>query len=129
MADFTLPPIKGSDFVVKDSGYRELMDTGSVRDSREGKGRFDLIPAKPLKRIALVFEKGAAKYGERNWEKGQKISRALDSAIRHLNDYKDGEATEDHLAHAAVNLMFIMHFEDVMPEMQDIPTRPDHGKR
>ncbi len=27
-----------------DSGIREEMPTGSVRDSREGKGRFDLLP-------------------------------------------------------------------------------------
>ena len=34
-----------SAYVTKDSGQREEFATGSQRDSRDGKGRFDLLPA------------------------------------------------------------------------------------
>ena len=57
-----------------DSGKRRDFPTGSRRDSREGKGRYDLISPIALRRLALVCERGAAKYGDRNWEKGQPMS-------------------------------------------------------
>lgn len=49
-------------FAMKDSGKREDFGTGAVRDSREGKGRYDLISPIALKRLAVVYEKGANKY-------------------------------------------------------------------
>jgi len=87
-----------------DSGEREEFDTGSRRDTREGKGRFDLLHPFAQKRLALVMERGAKKYGDRNWEKGQPLTRYLDSALRHINDYLAGERDEDHLGQAMWNL-------------------------
>jgi len=89
--------------VVKDSGRRQEFTTGSQRDTRDGKGRFDLIPPESLRRLALVFERGAVKYGDRNWEKGQPLQRYIDSALRHLNSFQAGDREEDHLAQAAWN--------------------------
>lgn len=89
---------------VKDSGERQEFPTGSVRDTRKGKGRFDLIPFYPLLRLAQHYENGAAKYGDRNWEKGQPLSRYLDSAIRHLLVANDGLEDEDHLSAAVWNI-------------------------
>ncbi|HUS51203.1 MAG TPA: dATP/dGTP diphosphohydrolase domain-containing protein, partial [Candidatus Paceibacterota bacterium] len=68
---------------VKDSGKRQDFDTGSRRDTRDGKGRYDLLPVRAIKRLAKHYENGAKKYGDRNWEKGQPLSRYLDSALRH----------------------------------------------
>jgi len=65
---------------VKDSGAREEFDTGSKRDTRKGRGRYGLITPIALKRLAQHYENGAAKYGDRNWEKGQPVSRYLGSA-------------------------------------------------
>jgi hypothetical protein len=96
---------------VNDSGERQEFSTGSVRDTRTGKGRFDLIPPVSLKRLAQHFENGAVKYGDRNWEKGQPISRYLDSAIRHLYDFLGGDRSEDHLAAAAWNAFAAIHTE------------------
>lgn len=93
---------------VKDSGARQQWDTGSRRDIREGKGRFDLIPALFLRRLAKHFENGAKKYGDRNWEKGQPLSRYLDSALRHMMSVQEGLEDEDHLAAAAWNIQAIM---------------------
>ena len=92
------------DFITKDSGERRVFETGSVRDSRKGKGRFDLIPAYPLKRLAQLYERGAEKYADNNWQKGQPLANYLDSAMRHLNDYRDGDRTEDHLIAVAWNV-------------------------
>jgi hypothetical protein len=92
------------DFITKDSGQRRVFETGSVRDSRKGKGRFDLIPAYPLKRLAQLYERGAEKYADNNWQKGQNLANYLDSAMRHLNDYRDGDRSEDHLIAVAWNI-------------------------
>jgi|24BtaG_2_1085350.scaffolds.fasta_scaffold02181_6 hypothetical protein len=53
---------------LKDSGKREKMKSGSQRDSREGKGRFDLMPPRAELAVAKIMEAGAIKYNERNWE-------------------------------------------------------------
>ena len=90
---------------VKDSGQREQMTTGSQRDTRIGKGRYDLISAYALRQLALVCEQGAVKYKENNWRLGQPVSRYIDSAIRHLEDYKAGLRDELHLAQAMWNCM------------------------
>jgi hypothetical protein len=108
---------------IKDSGNRRTFETGAVRDIEEGKGRFDLIPAVALLRLAQHFEKGAVKYGENNWQKGIPVHSYLDSAIRHLMKYLDGQTDEDHLVAATWNCMCAMWTEEKMPEMQDIPTR------
>jgi hypothetical protein len=91
-------------FTLKDSGQREEFPTGSVRDTREGKGRFDLISPIALKRLAVVYERGAAKYSSHNWRLGQPLSRYLDSALRHTFQVLEGKEDEDHAAQAAWNL-------------------------
>lgn len=90
---------------VKDSGERQDFDTGSRRDTRKGKGRFDLLPPFALKRLAQLYENGAEKYGDRNWELGQPLSRYMDSAIRHINCHMMGMVDEDHLIQAVWNLL------------------------
>ncbi|MHA1304710.1 MAG: dATP/dGTP diphosphohydrolase domain-containing protein, partial [Candidatus Heimdallarchaeaceae archaeon] len=70
-------------YITKDSGTRQKFDSGAVRDIQQGKGRFDLLPATAIKMVADVFERGAIKYGDRNWEKGIPLSRYIDSALRH----------------------------------------------
>jgi hypothetical protein len=93
---------------VKDSGKREEFSTGSVRDTREGKGRFDLIPPGPMRRLAMHYANGSRKYGDRNWEKGQPLGRYLDSAERHINELKDCKHDEDHAAAIAWNAFAFM---------------------
>ena len=112
---------------VKDSGKREDFDTGSRRDTREGKGRFDLISPIVTRRDAKHMENGAVKYGDRNWEKGQPMSRYLDSAERHIADFKEGKRDEDHLAAARWNLACMIHTEEMIArgllpsELNDLP--------
>lgn len=90
---------------------RNTSVTGAQRDTQEGKYRFDLIGIHMLKRLAALLERGARKYSERNWEKGQEVSRTLASLWRHLVAYQEGDRTEDHLAAIVFNAMSIMHVE------------------
>ena len=94
-----------------DSGQREHFATGSVRDIRSGKGRYDLLPTRAIRRVAKHFEAGAVKYGDRNWEKGQPLSRFMDSALRHAFSYLEGKRDEDHLAAAIWNLLALADTE------------------
>lgn len=107
---------------VQDSGVREAQESGAVRDTREGKGRYDLISPFALRRLAIHYQNGAAKYADRNWEKGMAVSRFLDSAKRHLESYHMGDTSEDHLAAAAWNIFCIMHFEEVLPSVPNAQT-------
>ena len=117
---------------VKDSGKRQAFKTGSVRDTREGKGRFDLISPIALKRLAQHYENGAKKYGDRNWEKGQPISRYLDSLIRHAYCYLEGHRDEDHLAAMMWNAAGAIHTEEMVErgllpkELNDLPTKKEN---
>ena len=89
--------------IIKDSGTRQEFETGSVRDIGTGKGRFDLIPFLPHEKLAIHFEAGIKKYGERNWEKGQTLKTYLDSGERHLLKFMNGERDEDHLSASVWN--------------------------
>lgn len=105
----------------------EQFSTGAVRDMRDGKGRYDLISPVLLEVIARSMEVGAIKYAERNWEKGMPFSRIMDSLLRHLNQFMQGDDTEDHLANAACNLMFLIHLRRYMPELNDLPAWNKRG--
>jgi hypothetical protein len=85
--------------------------SGAVRSESSGKGRFDLIPAYPQRRLAEHYENGARKYADRNWERGLPLSRFADSAERHWNAFKDGDRTEDHLSAISWNIYGYMWTE------------------
>jgi len=110
--------------VLVDGGERQDFESGAMREPAAGKGRYDLISPLALHRLAQHYENGAAKYAERNWEKGLPASRMFDSAMRHLIQYLTGNAEEDHLAAAVWNIFCIMDFEQRMPEMlESLPMR------
>jgi hypothetical protein len=115
-------------FGVKDSGQRQDFATGARRDTDAGKVRYALIRQLFTKRTAARLTGGAVKYGEGNWEKGMPFSRTVDSLKRHVAEWIDGDASEDHLAAAACNLMFLMCWEDwiragrLAPDLDDRET-------
>lgn len=116
-------PLRTSNGQIADGGRRMSYETGAVREPSTGKGRYDLIPAIALKRLAIWYELGARKYSPRNWENGMPTSRFMDSALRHLNSYNLGDDGEDHLSAVLFNIMGIMFMEEYIPELQDIPNR------
>lgn len=102
-------------------------ETGAQRESNDVmKGRMDMIPGNAIIRVSKRFQEACIPYGkypEFNWQKGMPISRYMDSAIRHLYRYLDGEINEDHLAAACTNILMAMWTEEKLPQMQDIPAR------
>jgi tRNA(Leu) C34 or U34 (ribose-2'-O)-methylase TrmL len=102
-------------FVVKDSGQRLPYESGMVRDTQDGKARFDLIRPKGvpydaqfMTRVAMHMTNGAKKYGFRNWEKAdstEELERFEGSAERHLQQYLSGDREEDHAAAVVFNLI------------------------
>lgn len=92
------------------------LPTGSKRSDNAGKPAFYLVPASALERVAMLYARGAEKYGERNWEKGQPRARFLASAFRHLYQYvltRGTDTADDHLAAVVFNVLAIIHFEQV----------------
>lgn len=64
--------------------------SGAHRDTKEGKGRYDLLPPRAIKAIAKHFQTGGSHYGDRNWEKGIPLSSFIDSGLRHTFDFIEG---------------------------------------
>lgn len=105
-------------YLTKDSGERVNFPTGSVRDTQDGKPRYDLVGIEGYTRLALLMARGAEKYGENNWRLGQKSTRYFASALRHLMQWAMGDNSEDHLAAVAFNVFGIMHLEEKMPQSE-----------
>lgn len=90
---------------LKDSGERQDFGTGSVRDLDTGKGAYDLLQEFGIHADAMQLERGKAKYGWRNWERGQPVSRYIQSCRRHIAYYMMGLRDEPHLSAAAWNIL------------------------
>lgn len=108
---------------IDDGGKRMSYGEGmAVREPSTGKGRYDLITPFGIARLARWYELGAAKYADRNWEKGMPFSRYIDSAKRHIDKYIMGMTDEDHLAAAVWNILCIIHHEELgQMEFDDMP--------
>lgn len=119
---------------LKDSGERQGFETGAVRDTQSGKGRYDLIPPAAIFAIARVFEEGAIKYEPRNFEKGIPLSRFIDSGLRHIFKHLEGQRDEPHMAQAAWNLLAYIHTatmieRGLLPEsLNDLPNHVNKEK-
>lgn len=100
----------------------------------QGKLKYHLIPPNAMKKIAEVFTMGSSKYGDRNWENGMKWSNVYASLTRHLqeflagNDY-DSESGLLHMAHVAVNAIFLLEYYDIYPWGDDRKHRRDRPLR
>lgn len=81
-----------------------------------GKVRYELVPPEGIEAVAHILGFGAAKYGERNWEKGMDWSRPFGACLRHLyawwsGEDKDADTGKSHLWHAACNIFFLLVYE------------------
>ena len=86
--------------------------SGATRSRDADCERYDLIPPSAVRREAIIMAEGAETHGDRNWEQGVPIHVCLNHLERHLNLYKSGDRSEDHLAKIRVNAGFIIHFEE-----------------
>lgn len=71
--------------------------------------------------VAKHFEDGAAKYGDRNWEKGIPVHCYIDSAVRHYLKYYRGDKDEPHDRAFMWNILCAMWTHKHHPELIDIP--------
>lgn len=109
-----------TDFETKDSGKRAEYDSGMQRDTQDGKPRFALMwtelqpyEQQMVTRYAALLGRGAKKYEDRNWEKGdskEELERAKDSLLRHAAQLVAGETDEDHAAAVWFNTQAIEYF-------------------
>ena len=104
------------------------MDEGRKNDT--GKARMDLIPPEAIQALADVLTMGAAKYADRNWEKGFAWGRSIAALLRHLWAWIGGEDTDpesglSHMAHVLSNAAFLCTFEARRIGTDDRPKRGD----
>jgi hypothetical protein len=108
----------------KDSGERQIFETGCQRDTQIGKGRPDLMATFAQMRLWGVYERGSYKYDDDNWMKGMPWSRVFGSILRHLIKWKFRKMLglpmdEDHLAQANWNINTLMEYELIHPELDN----------
>ena len=106
-----------TEFETKDSGKHEKFGSGMKRDTRDGKPRFALMwtelqpyEQQMVTRYAKLLARGAAKYEDRNWEKGDSKVELEDSLLRHTAQLVAGETDEDHAAAVWFNTQAIEYF-------------------
>ena len=112
------------DYITKDSGKRKTFGSGMQRDTAEGKPRFDLViplgqryEESLLYRWAMLLDRGAVKYDERNWEKAsgrEEAERFKASAFRHFMAWFHHEQDEDHAAAVLFNINGFEFLRDKM---------------
>jgi hypothetical protein len=83
-----------------------------------GKARFDLLIPEFTEQMAQVMELGTRKYAENSWQHVPNgIHRYTAALHRHLNAWQQGEAIDkesglSHMAHVAINAMFLYKLHD-----------------
>jgi hypothetical protein len=104
-----------AEFITKDSGARVDFASGMRRDVADDKPNFALCLAEGvpyedqlLTRWAALMQRGAVKYGDRNWELAssqEELERFRSSALRHMIQWATGaNPEEDHAAAVVFNL-------------------------
>ena len=111
-----------------DSGKRQQFGSNlAIRDTADDKPRPDLISPFAEERQGQWLRMGAAKYAERNWERGMPFTRCVASLKRHVMRYQQGKRDEDHLAAIMFNAMALIHYEEMIErgllptELNDMP--------
>lgn len=94
-------------------------ETGAVRSADRDAERWDLMSPVGLKALARTYAEGAAKRGAANWENGMPVTDLLNHAIGHIYDFLGGDRSEDHLAHAAWNVIGAIHSLEVWPHLNE----------
>lgn len=93
--------------------------TGAVRSADRNDERWDLISPIGLRALAKTYAEGANKRGANNWENGMPAHDLLNHAIAHIYLFLGGDRTEDHLGHAAWNVLGAIHSLEVWPHLND----------
>lgn len=71
--------------------------------------------------VAIHYEEGAKKYGERNWEKGIPAHSYIDSGVRHYLKYLRKDNDENHKRAFIWNMLGLIYTHNNKPELLDLP--------
>lgn len=116
---------------MESSGQERTFSTGSVRDGGK-KPALQLISPHAMMRLGewlrfAVEDRKPHPYPERNWEKGQPFSQVIASLQRHVEKFKLGDRSEDHVAAILFGGMALAHYEEEIKagrldaELDDMP--------
>ena len=99
------------------------VDGGGERKNK-GKARLELIAPSLMYEVAQVMEYGAKKYAPDNWRRGMKWSVPYACAVRHLTKWWMGERVDEesgcsHLGHVVANIMMLIEYEKICPDLDD----------
>ena len=100
-------------------GKMETTDAGAKRESNVGRGRFDLLPYEAIEALAIWYEQGCEKYGDRNWENGLSVKDCINRMIRHSIKAGNGWEDEDHLAAVMWNAAAAITMIQRRPDLND----------
>lgn len=90
----------------------------------DGKVQLSYLPTKAQESEARVWMKGAKKYTRDNWKKGLPFLSVIDSMLRHVLAFKEGENNdpetgESHMGHVRCNAAMLIEFLESHPELDD----------
>lgn len=74
-----------------------------------------------LLEVAIHYEGGCAKYGDRNWEKGIPLHCYIDSGVRHYLKWLRGDKDEPHERAFVWNMLGVLWTQDHLSELCDLP--------
>lgn len=83
-----------------------------------------------LRGVTAVLEFGAEKYARSNFLKGLPYTEVVDSMLRHLTAFMQGEDIDPesklhHAHHVACNALFLAQFVATHPQFDDRPAKPE----
>lgn len=93
--------------------------TGAERSSDRDEERWDLISPIALRTLARTYAEGAVKRGDFNWENGMPVTDLLNHGIAHIYAFLSGDRSEEHLGHAAWNILGAIHSLEKWPELNE----------
>ena len=118
------PEYKAAAAAIRPEGYQfhtEAADENRSLRYNNGKPDYSLIPMAALAEVAKVLEYGASKYERGNWLKPTSWEVSFACLQRHMSAWQAGEDNDDesgrsHIAHAACNLIQMLHMLENHPE-------------
>lgn len=142
---YDIPKCSNISKLVPEKINKETKTVGARRYNAD-KTRLSLIPKEIIEELGKVYTKGAAKYsdfnsegmmtydGANNWKKGLPYMDVVDSTLRHLYSWIDGEDQDpemgtEHLAHAIWNLGTLLYYSKHNKYLDNRPSKTKHMPR
>lgn len=113
----------------------EVVHTSSTGAQKAGNlERYDLIPAEPLRLLALHYGRGSLKYADHNWARGYDWGLSFAALNRHLWQFWAGEDIDPetgspHMAAVAWHAFSLLQFAIDHPDFDSrVSTLRKQGK-